>query len=91
MLTAILIIVYNCSDQVISTRYEKQAKSREAAAKYARETAEARQKSRASKDTVLKSTGLQGLQDTLSRKFSRTRTKNSGQVSGSLNSPLNEK
>ncbi|XP_071709726.1 putative white-brown complex homolog protein 30 [Rutidosis leptorrhynchoides] len=76
LLTAILIVVYNCSDQVISTRYEKQAKSREAAAKFARETAQARQKSRASKDNW-KPSGLQGLQDTLSRKFSRTKTKGS--------------
>lgn len=74
MLSAILIVVYNCSDQVISNRYEKQAKSREAAAKYAREIAQARQKSRAGKDTGWKPSGLQGLQETLSRTFSRTKT-----------------
>ncbi|XP_076937694.1 putative white-brown complex homolog protein 30 [Bidens hawaiensis] len=74
LLTAILIVVYNCSDQVISTRYEKQAKSREAAAKYARETAHARQKSRASREW--KPSGLQGLQETLSRTFTRTKTRN---------------
>ncbi|KAF5773093.1 putative pleiotropic drug resistance protein PDR/CDR [Helianthus annuus] len=75
LLTAILIVVYNCSDQVISTRYEKQAKSREAAAQYARDAAQARQKSRASKDNW-KPSGLQGLQETLSRTFTRTKTKN---------------
>ncbi|GJT29493.1 putative white-brown complex homolog protein 30 [Tanacetum coccineum] len=74
LLSAILIVVYNCSDQVISNRYEKQAKSREAAAKYAREIAQARQKSRAGKDTGWKPSGLQGLQETLSRTFSRTKT-----------------
>ncbi|KAI7751350.1 hypothetical protein M8C21_023447 [Ambrosia artemisiifolia] len=75
LLTAVLIVVYNCSDQVISTRYERQAKSREAAAKYARDAAQARQKSRASKD-AWKPSGLHGLQETLSRTFTRTKTKN---------------
>lgn len=76
-MTAILIVVYNCSDQVISTRYEKQAKSREEAVKYAREI-QARQKSRASKDASgWKPSGLQGIHQTLSRKFSRTKTKGS--------------
>ncbi|KAI3791799.1 hypothetical protein L2E82_05662 [Cichorium intybus] len=80
LLTAILIVVYNCSDQVISTRYEKQARSREEAAKYAREI-QARQKSRAAKDASgWKPSGLQGIQETLSRKFSRTKTKGSSSL-----------
>ncbi|KAK9079316.1 hypothetical protein SSX86_000987 [Deinandra increscens subsp. villosa] len=87
LLTAILIVVYNCSDQVISTRSEKQAKSREAAAKYARETAQARQKSRAGREGW-KPSGLQGLSETLSRTFSRTKTKSS---TGPVNSQVNKK
>ncbi|XP_024986871.1 putative white-brown complex homolog protein 30 [Cynara cardunculus var. scolymus] len=92
LLTAILIVVYNCSDQVISTRYEKQAKSREAAAKYARESVQASQKSKAAKDLAgWKPSGLQGLQDTLSRKFSRTKTKSSLPPAGPSASQGNRK
>lgn len=68
----ILIIIYNCSDQVLSTRHERQAKSREAAARSARETAQARQRWKTAKDVATKQpTGLQGLQQQLSRTFSR--------------------
>ncbi|XP_009763160.1 ABC transporter G family member 28-like [Nicotiana tabacum] len=37
----ILLIIYNCSDQVLSSRERKQAKSREAGARSARESAQA--------------------------------------------------
>ncbi|KAK2974739.1 hypothetical protein RJ640_007166, partial [Escallonia rubra] len=68
-LTIILIIIYNCSDQVISTKYERQAKSREAAARSARETAQARARWKSAKDVAKK--GATGLQQQLSRTFSR--------------------
>ncbi|VFQ96993.1 unnamed protein product [Cuscuta campestris] len=65
-LSFILIIFYNFSDQVITTRYARMAKSREAAAKHARETAHARERWKSAKD-VAKTGGLAGL-----RQFSRT-------------------
>lgn len=68
----ILIIIYNCSDQVLSTRHARQAKSREAAARTARETAQARQRWKAAKDNASKEpSAFQGLQEQLSRTFSR--------------------
>nr|XP_017239355.1 PREDICTED: putative white-brown complex homolog protein 30 [Daucus carota subsp. sativus] len=68
----ILIIIYNCSDQVLSTRHARQAKSREAAARTARETAQARQRWKAAKDNASKEpSALQGLSQQLSRTFSR--------------------
>ncbi|XP_074379277.1 putative white-brown complex homolog protein 30 [Apium graveolens] len=68
----VLIIIYNCSDQVLSTRHARQAKSREAAARTARETAQARQRWKAAKDNASKEpSGLSGLQQQLSRTFSR--------------------
>ncbi|XP_024984475.1 putative white-brown complex homolog protein 30 [Cynara cardunculus var. scolymus] len=71
LLTAILIVVYNCSDQLMSTRYERQAKSREAAARHVRETAQARERWQAARNMAKKPTGLQGLQQHLSQTFSR--------------------
>ncbi|CAI9268079.1 unnamed protein product [Lactuca saligna] len=70
LLTAILIIVYNCSDQLMSTRYKKQAKSREAAAKHVRETVQARERWQAAKE-MAKSSDLLGLQQQLSKTISR--------------------
>lgn len=65
----ILIIFYNCSDQVINTKYQRVAKSREAAARHARETAQARQRWGLVKDVAKKRT--LGLQQQLSRTFSK--------------------
>ncbi|KAL7095855.1 hypothetical protein ACP275_10G048800 [Erythranthe tilingii] len=68
-LSLVLIVFYNCSDQVLTTRYERLAKSRERAAKSARETAQARQRWRLAKDAAKKR--AVGLQKQLSRTFSR--------------------
>ncbi|GJS76857.1 putative white-brown complex homolog protein 30, partial [Tanacetum coccineum] len=71
VLTCILVLVYNCSDQVMSTRYKKHAKSREAAAKHVRETVQARERWQAAKDMAKNPPGFQGLQKNLSQTFSR--------------------
>ncbi|KAF5729490.1 ABC transporter G family member 24-like isoform X1 [Tripterygium wilfordii] len=68
-LGTLLIIIYNCYDQVLTTREKRLAKSREAAARSARETAKARQRWKAAKDTAKKHAS--GLQAHLSKTFSR--------------------
>ncbi|KAF0897578.1 hypothetical protein E2562_039380 [Oryza meyeriana var. granulata] len=65
----VLLIIYNFSGQILTNREKKQAKSREAAARYARETAQARERWKSAKD-VAKKAGV-GLQSQLSRTFSR--------------------
>lgn len=70
-LGTLLLIIYNCSDQVLSTRERRVAKSRAAAAKSARETAKARQRWKAAKTNVMKHAS--GLQAQLSKTFSRKR------------------
>lgn len=74
-MTLILLIIYNCSDQVLSTREKKQAKSREAAARSARETAQARERWKSAKDVAKKH--AVGLQSSLSRTFSRKKSSKS--------------
>nr|GMC90485.1 putative white-brown complex homolog protein 30 [Ipomoea batatas] len=82
-LTFILIIFYNFSDQVITTRYARMAKSREAAAKHARETAQARERWKSAKE-VAKAGGFTGLRQ-LSRAVSRkNNVKQSDQPDSSL-------
>ncbi|KAF5955243.1 hypothetical protein HYC85_008099 [Camellia sinensis] len=71
-LSIILLIIYNFSDQVISTRYKRLAESREAAARSARETAQARERWKSAKDVAKKR--AVGLQQQLSRTFSRKTT-----------------
>ncbi|XP_058082111.1 ABC transporter G family member 28-like isoform X2 [Magnolia sinica] len=71
-LSTLLLIIYNCSDQVLTTRERRQAKSREAAARSARETAQARERWKAAKDTAKKH--AIGLQTQLSRTFSRKKS-----------------
>ncbi|XP_057982210.1 putative white-brown complex homolog protein 30 [Malania oleifera] len=71
-LSTILLIVYSCSDQVLTTRERRQAKSREAAARSARETAQARERWKSAKDVAKK--GAMGLQAQLSRTFSRAKS-----------------
>ncbi|XP_061347050.1 ABC transporter G family member 28-like isoform X2 [Gastrolobium bilobum] len=68
-LSTLLLIIYNCSDQVLTTRERRVAKSREAAARSARTTANARQRWKLAKDAAKK--GATGLQTQLSHTFSR--------------------
>ncbi|XP_024190720.1 putative white-brown complex homolog protein 30 [Rosa chinensis] len=84
-LSFILIIIYNCSDQVLLIRERKAAKSREAAARHARETAQARERWKAAKEGLKKR--KVGLQEQMSRTFSRKKsTRNSEplKISGHL-------
>ncbi|XP_061368742.1 putative white-brown complex homolog protein 30 [Gastrolobium bilobum] len=71
-LSTILIIIYNCSDQVLATRERRKAKSREAAARQVRETVQARERWKIAKDIAKK--GKPGLQEQLSRTFSRRKS-----------------
>ncbi|KAG4908110.1 hypothetical protein JHK84_056635 [Glycine max] len=68
-LSTLLLIIYNCSDQVLTTRERRVAKSREAAARSARKTANARQRWQFAKDATKK--GAMGLQAQLSRTFKK--------------------
>ncbi|XP_048231490.1 ABC transporter G family member 28 isoform X2 [Ricinus communis] len=68
-LTTVLLIIYNCSDQVLTTRERRLAKSREAAARSARATEKARQRWKNAKDSAKKHAS--GLQAHLSQTFSR--------------------
>ncbi|XP_061366128.1 ABC transporter G family member 24-like [Gastrolobium bilobum] len=70
-LSTLLLIIYSCSDQALTTRERRMAKSREAAARSVRKTANARQRWKAAKDAAKK--GASGLQAQLSRTFSRTK------------------
>ncbi|WVZ89196.1 hypothetical protein U9M48_035628 [Paspalum notatum var. saurae] len=67
----VLLIIYNFSGQILTNREKRQAKSREAAARHARETVQARERWKLAKD-VAKKAGV-GLQSQLSRTFSRNR------------------
>lgn len=80
-MTLLLLIVYNCSDQVLSTRERRNAKSREAAAKHARETAQAQERWKAAKDVAKK--GKAGLSQQLSRTFSRAKSSKPPDPTGS--------
>ncbi|CAK9320086.1 unnamed protein product [Citrullus colocynthis] len=71
-LSTLLLIIYNCSDQVLTTRERRQAKRREAAARHARETAQARERWKSAKDIAKKH--ATGLQEQLSRTFSRKKS-----------------
>ncbi|XP_057426553.1 putative white-brown complex homolog protein 30 isoform X2 [Lotus japonicus] len=71
-LSTLLIIIYNCSDQILATRERRKAKSREAAARQVRETVQARERWKAAKNVAKK--GKSGLQDQLSRTFSRRKS-----------------
>ncbi|KAK6926750.1 ABC transporter family G domain [Dillenia turbinata] len=71
-LSLMLVIMYNCSDQVLTTRVRRQARSREAAARSARETAQAHQKWKSARDIAKKSAvGLQSISRTFSRRKSQ--------------------
>lgn len=71
VLSLVLIVFYNCSDQVLTTRYERIAKSRERAIKSTRETAQARERWKIAREAAKK--GAVGLQKQLSRTFSRNK------------------
>ncbi|CAN6177997.1 unnamed protein product [Urochloa humidicola] len=71
-LSLMLLIIYNFSGQLLINREKKQAKSREAAARHARETAAARERWKTAKDVAKKHAA--GLQSSLSRTFSRKKT-----------------
>ncbi|CAN1149097.1 ABC transporter G family member 24 [Linum perenne] len=68
-LSTVLLMIYNCSDQVLAIRERRLAKSREAAAVSARETAKARQRWKSATGAARKRAG--GLQAQLSQTFSR--------------------
>ncbi|XP_062092993.1 ABC transporter G family member 24-like [Humulus lupulus] len=67
----LLLIIYNCSDQVLTTRQRRLTKSREAAARSAKETVKARRRWTSAKNAVKKHAS--GLQVQLSRTFSPKR------------------
>ncbi|XP_010553364.1 PREDICTED: putative white-brown complex homolog protein 30 [Tarenaya hassleriana] len=71
-LSLLMIIVYNCSDQVLATRERRQAKSREAAARHARGTTQARERWKTAKN-IAKKQNI-GLTEQLSRTFSRRKS-----------------
>lgn len=71
-MSTLLLIIYNCFDQVLTTRERRLAKKREAAARTARETAKARQRWKSAKDAAKKHAS--GLQAQLSRTFSRKKS-----------------
>uniref|UniRef100_A0A804R6B1 ABC transporter domain-containing protein n=1 Tax=Zea mays TaxID=4577 RepID=A0A804R6B1_MAIZE len=71
-LSLVLLIIYNFSGQLLMNREKKQAKSREAAVRHARETAVARERWKTAKDIAKKHAA--GLQSSLSRTFSRKRS-----------------
>ncbi|CAM0908439.1 unnamed protein product [Alopecurus aequalis] len=71
-LSLLLLIFYNFSDQLLTNREKRQAKSREAAVRHARETVQARERWKSAKDVAKKHAG--SLQNSLSRTFSRKKT-----------------
>uniref|UniRef100_A0ACD6AN75 Uncharacterized protein n=1 Tax=Avena sativa TaxID=4498 RepID=A0ACD6AN75_AVESA len=71
-LSLMLLVIYNFSDQLLTNREKRQAKSREAAVKHARETVQARERWKSAKDVAKKHAG--SLQNSLSRTFSRKKT-----------------
>ncbi|CAK9170514.1 unnamed protein product [Ilex paraguariensis] len=85
-LMLLLLFIYNCSDQVLSTREKREAKSREAAARSARETAQARERWKSAKDNARKHAS--GLQAQLSRTFSRKKSVRQGQSKAGMSGAL---
>lgn len=83
MVTVALLIVYNCSDHVLTTREKRLARSRERAIRSARETAQARERWKSAKDGARKR--AVGLQEQLSRTFSRRKSVSTN-VSGGASS-----
>ncbi|GMP69123.1 hypothetical protein CsSME_00028508 [Camellia sinensis var. sinensis] len=71
-LSTLLLIIYNCSDQVLTTRERRNAKSRERAVRSVREKAQARKRWKSAKDAA-KNHALE-LQSQFSRTFSLKKT-----------------
>lgn len=71
-LSLVLLIIYNFSDQLLTNREKRQAKSREAAVRHAKETVQARERWRSAKDVAKKHAA--GLQTSLTRTFSRKKS-----------------
>ncbi|KAI3987299.1 hypothetical protein MKX01_003049, partial [Papaver californicum] len=69
---ALLLIMYNCSDQVLAIRERRNATSREAAAQSVQRTAQARERWKVARD-IAKKHAL-GLQKSFSRTFSHQKT-----------------
>ncbi|KAK4487504.1 hypothetical protein RD792_005852 [Penstemon davidsonii] len=65
-LSTLFLIIYNCTDQILTTRQRRYAKSREAAARTMREMSRARAKWKAAKNHAIE------LQSQFSDKFSKT-------------------
>ncbi|GAB4842896.1 ABC transporter G member 28, variant 2 [Ancistrocladus abbreviatus] len=70
-LTVLLVVIYNCSDQVLTTRERRHAKSREAAARVAKEALHTRERWKTAKDVAKHAIGLQR---SLSHTFSRRKS-----------------
>ncbi|XP_064935039.1 ABC transporter G family member 28-like isoform X1 [Musa acuminata AAA Group] len=68
-LILLLLIIYNFSDQILAYRERRQAKSREAAVRIAREAVQARERWKAAKNIAVKH--AVGIQNQISRTFSR--------------------
>ncbi|KAK6246884.1 hypothetical protein QUC31_018449 [Theobroma cacao] len=71
-LSFLVVIIYNCSDQVLATREKRKEQSREKAVQSVRETAQAREKWKSAKDIAKKH--AIGLQTQLSRTFSKRKS-----------------
>ncbi|TKY53441.1 ABC transporter G family member 24 [Spatholobus suberectus] len=84
-LSTLLLIIYSCSDQVLTTRERRMAKSREAVARSVRTTANACQRW---KDAAKK--GASGLQAQLSQTFSRKKDFVDPEEINILNQPTTE-
>ncbi|XP_057534010.1 ABC transporter G family member 28-like [Amaranthus tricolor] len=67
-----LLLVYNCSDQVLTTRERRLARSRERAIRSAKETAQARERWKVAKENA-RNRAI-GLQQQLSRTFSKKKS-----------------
>ncbi|XP_041998927.1 ABC transporter G family member 24-like [Salvia splendens] len=77
-LSTLLLIIYNCSDQIITTRERRYAKSREAAARTVKEKTQARARWKVAKEAAKKH--AIELSSQLSGKFSRKTMPNQDQV-----------
>ncbi|KAL8152845.1 hypothetical protein V2J09_010605 [Rumex salicifolius] len=84
VVTMALLIVYNCSDHVLTTREKRLARSRERAIRSARETAQARERWKSAKDGARKR--AVGLQEQLSRTFSKRKSVSNNMIGGTSSS-----
>ncbi|VAI82045.1 unnamed protein product [Triticum turgidum subsp. durum] len=84
-LSLVLLIIYNFSDQLLTNREKKQAKSREAAVRLAKETVQARERWRSAKDVAKKHAA--GMQTSLTRTFSRKKSLSSSHESSKGHPP----